>query len=234
MQVLKSDKDTIYCNLSNDKLCEEEWKLIESKMYARGESITGFLDPIDKLRDVIKEDQKTLEQLSITYKQITDRLKTIINKSCKTCLRYKEICTVESKFIVKCESYMGAQKCPFQNKDLDNEYHGYSYGDSDFTFINVSTNESIWFNTLLPHMIDAHHFFEGNVQHRLDPELVVRVLEILPGVDYTPVQLKKLPESLDLECPYAPFHETYRKQYEAKMLLQMMSGSAGIRYSTCI
>lgn len=33
-------------------------------------------------------------------------------------------------------------------------------------------------------MIRAHHFFEGSVEHRLDPETVVRVLNIQPNIEY--------------------------------------------------
>lgn len=70
---------------------------------------------------------------------------------------------VEDKYVIKTICYMGAQECPFQNKDLDKSYHGYEYGSTDFVINGKKdlTNK-IQFNTLLVHMIKKHHFFEGS------------------------------------------------------------------------
>jgi hypothetical protein len=34
------------------------------------------------------------------------------------------------------------------------------------------------------HLIRDHHYFEGNTEYRLDPNLAIEVLEIKPGIDY--------------------------------------------------
>jgi hypothetical protein len=91
---------------------------------------------------------------------------------------------IETNLFVSTVSYMGAQECPFQNHQLDNSYNGYSYGSTDVTITNIDTKETFTYNTLLPHMIKTHQFFEGSVSHRVDPETVIRILGIKPDVDY--------------------------------------------------
>ena len=184
---------TVHCNHPNDKLSIEEWGQIEARMYPGKASLSGFLQPDEKLSTIIQKDLEYLNLVGITTKQISDRLLTIHKKYIQQrYLNYKagtesDGIVIENKFLVKTKSYMGAQECPFQNKTIDNKYHGYSYGDTDVTITNVSTNESITFNTLLIHMIEQHFFFEGSVEHRLEPADVIRVLEIKPDIDYSPV-----------------------------------------------
>jgi hypothetical protein len=91
---------------------------------------------------------------------------------------------LESNLIVSILSYMGTQECPFQNHHLDGQYHGYTYRCTDITVTNTDTKETLTYNTLLQHMILTHQFFEGSVSHRIDPETVVRVLDIQPDIDY--------------------------------------------------
>jgi hypothetical protein len=38
----------------------------------------------------------------------------------------------------------------------------------------------------MAHLVRDHNFFEGNTPYRLNPEAAVKVLELQPGVDYTP------------------------------------------------
>lgn len=81
----------------------------------------------------------------------------------------------------------GAQTCPFQNTKLDPADHGYDYGSTDIRITSIKTGEFITFNTLLIHMIRMHQFFEGSVNHRLDPVTVIRVLELVPRICYEPI-----------------------------------------------
>lgn len=183
---------TIHCNHPNDTLSIEEWEQIETRMYPNGKSLSGFLQPNEKLSTIIQKDLEYLKSIDITTKQISDRLLTITSKY--TQQRYLNYIDniesyniiVENKFSITSTVYNGAQICPFKNTTVDNNYHGFSYGDSDIIITNNNTGESITFNTLLIHMINQHHFFEGSVRHRLEPADVVRVLEIKPGIDYEP------------------------------------------------
>ena len=53
------------------------------------------------------------------------------------------------------------------------------------------TNEKITFNTLLPHMIKYHHFFESpNVSHHVGPEKVIRLFNLVPGGKLTTYKIK--------------------------------------------
>jgi hypothetical protein len=208
-------KTQVHCNLPNDQLSHEELVLIQKRMYPKQYSDSGFLKNGEILKDVIKKDSDTLKKLDITYKQIVDRLNNIsaqyfclmnlVNDEKKNIsyglllekdARYikrvtktntnKYVYMIEDNLLVSSVSYHGAQECPFQNKDIDDKYHGYEYGSTDITIINTSLNESFTINTLVIHMIDKHHFFEGSVPNRVDPELLVRVLNIEQNVNYAP------------------------------------------------
>lgn len=144
-------------------------------------STSKFLGYNDSLKIIINRDREILRNFNITYKQIVDRLNTIT-------LKVKALgnnSVVEDIFKVKIVTYKGAQECPFQSQD-DKKYYGYKYGNSDVKITNLKTNKSITINTLLPHMIEHHSFFEGNVLHRLEPEKVIKVLELKPEIDYSP------------------------------------------------
>lgn len=203
------EKLSVHCNHSNDLLSSSEWEKIESIMYPNKASQSGFLKFSERLRAVIEKDEQTLKRLDISCKQIVDRLRTLVHKyykirnlihkcvhtenigildeATKNMLKLKldddSVC-VENKFKISHITYRGAQTCPFQNDQLDTKYHGYEYGSTDFIFTDLTTNKSITFNTLLLHMIEAHHFFEGSVYHRLDPENAITFLGIEPRKSY--------------------------------------------------
>lgn len=200
----------IHCNVPNAKIPSAEWKCIEECMYPGKCSGSGFLDCKETLKNVIDKDNLTLQRLGITCEQIADRLTSIEsqyhslnnliyeeskntisdeNKESKylhrRCSEKNEwILKIESNLLVSCVGYMGAQVCPFRNQALGG--NSGNYGSIDFTVKNTDLNESFSFNTLLPHMIKTHQFFEGSVSHRVDPETVIRVLNIKPGVAYAP------------------------------------------------
>lgn len=85
------------------------------------------------------------------------------------------------QFLVDIVSWGGSQECPFK---VDKHYHGYRYGADDVLVVNLRTKESLTFSSLLPHMIAKHGFFEGQGLYRVDPERLIRVLNIQPGESY--------------------------------------------------
>ena len=200
----------IHCNQHNDLLSETEFKLIESRMYPGGYSESGFLGYnywlfSERLIDVIEKDNAYLKSVSITHNQIADALDYIIDgyqnfyKQNWKIRFYQPELIIDDMYIVKPVSYMGAQKCPFQNENLDPKYHGHDYGDTDVTIKNIKTGQELSFNTLLPHMIRCHQFFEGSkCKHRLEPSRVIEMFCLKPGVD-TPIakDIKMYKSSVD-------------------------------------
>jgi hypothetical protein len=173
----------VHCNFGYEQLSDEELNKIEQRMYPKKYSTVGFLQPGETLKEVYEADRLYLEQMGITYKQISDVLTCISRK----CYRAQYLNRDDFRYTIETISYNGAQICPFKNKKLDNLYHGYDYGSSDITITDKVTNESITFNTLLIHMIDAHHFFESPLsQHRVDPKKVIKMFDIKPDIDYQP------------------------------------------------
>jgi len=86
-----------------------------------------------------------------------------------------------------------AQQCPFQDRELDKEYHGYEYGASDYIIYREDLNEAILIGSLLFHQIVAHHFFQSpESAYRVDPTKLIRMFSIQTGVNYTvPTVIKK-------------------------------------------
>lgn len=170
-----------------DDMSETAIAQLEEKMRPGKSSRAGFLGPDESLREVIEGDLATLNKLGITPKQIADRLETIIGKA----LRLRDLKTrtselsnyfvVEGKFSVNMQGYLGMQECPF--RDIGDMCGS---GSRDYEIYNEDTDEQIFFPALIIHLIRDHHFFEGNTMYRLDPAKAVNVLEIEPGVDYTP------------------------------------------------
>jgi hypothetical protein len=168
-------------------------------------SMEGFLDHTQNLASVIAKDSATIQKLGITHKQIGDRLESLMGKANRQ-LQLKrrlpdendseveeEQVTVEEVFLITVVGWMGIQQCPFfYEKVKDEESIGtrvYSCGNTsqDFTIFNKRNNQGISFSGLMAHLVRDHHFFEGNTSYRLNPERVIQVLELEPGVDYTPV-----------------------------------------------
>lgn len=174
----------VHCNHGYEVLSDEELDKIGERMYPGQYSQEGFLQLGERLREVYENDRLDLEEIGITYKQITDELTGVIKKSQRAQFLKREN---SFRYTIEIVSYNGAQVCPFKNKKLDDKYHGYQYGDSDITITDTLTSQSITFNNLLLHMIEAHHFFESPLSsHRLDPKKVIEMFDLKSGIDYTP------------------------------------------------
>jgi len=187
--------ENIHCNRPNEELSEAEWRMIEERMQPSSFCTLGFIGPDEKLSEVIEADRIFLEQSRITYKQIVDRLNTLIGKYYSTAMHNPNsplfslgiALTIEEKFIVSISSCNGAQTCPFKNDQLDPHYHGFSYGSSDVYIKNIASGREIKIGTLLLHLILAHKFFEGpKCPYRVNPKDLIEILELKEGVDYAP------------------------------------------------
>jgi len=77
-------------------------------------------------------------------------------------------------------AWRGWQHCPFGGRSPRSFETGCeAVAECDFLITNPRRRKWIVFSGLLPHLIEAHHFFEGyGTPYRLDPALAVRVLEL--------------------------------------------------------
>ncbi len=195
------------CNCNTFYLSKEELLRVENVCHDKNFSKACFLKEDQSLLEVCKADRDYLESVKISPKQISDRMKYIVklafllNQHPTENYIGKDVpfiiygndhisderYTYETPdYIVRYVGWMGAQTCPFQSPE-DKHYYGYEYGCSDFLIINKRTGKHIQFNSLLWHMIEIHTFFEGpQTLYRVEPSIVIDVLDIHPGVDYSP------------------------------------------------
>lgn len=165
---------------SIQQLDEDELVLYEQRLYPNSYSQVGFLGVNDKLLDTVSKDLEYLESVNITTEQIANRLNRIIKQYFNSDSDH----IIDGKFkITDSICTKGHQECPFH--ELDNDKKKPS-GSSDYEITNVETGEKFWFPILIIHLIRAHGFFEGKgSSYRVEPETVIRILEIEPDVDYS-------------------------------------------------
>lgn len=106
----------------------------------------------------------------------------------------------ECDYMIQTISYKGYQFCPFgsqekekekskskinaNNNDDDELLQCNEHDDTDVMITNLKTKEYVTFPRLMVHLIEEHEFFEGSTPYRLDPEQVVRILNISNNIDY--------------------------------------------------
>ena len=187
-----------------EDLSSEQIEAIENRMRPSQSSYVGFLGQNESLKEVIETDNKTLEKLGITYKQVADRLDSLMGQAIRfekvseesggNCYKkIREGILIDGFLRVIPEQFRGSQECPFFNetvpsKDGEGTYY-YTCGSGRYDFIvkNEKQGTAIKFPELMSHLVRAHHFFEGNTRYRLNPEETVKVLELEPNTDYTPI-----------------------------------------------
>ena len=166
----------------------------EKIMYPNQCSQTGFLAHVEILTDVITKDNAYLNYVNITHEQIADRIKMVINKykeeRFQPCSRiacvnhFAKFIIIEDTLTIFSNTYIGSQACPFCNEYIHN------LGDTDVIITNLTTKKTITINTLLEHLIRDHNFFEGSVPHRVDPALIIDILNIQPNISYKTIDSK--------------------------------------------
>lgn len=186
-----------------ENLLPKQIAVIEGRMRPSQYSHAGFLNRKQSLRKVIEADTKVLERYGITHKQVGDRLDSLMGQA----FRQWDLASragedyfgardkgalVDDFLRLFAVGWMGSQQCPFSYETKPSEdgigYYVYSCGSGshDFTVKNERKGTEIRFPQLIAHLVRDHHFFEGNTSYRLNPEDAVKVLELKPGVDYTP------------------------------------------------
>ncbi|AYV85788.1 MAG: hypothetical protein Satyrvirus41_3 [Satyrvirus sp.] len=191
------------CNNKNDEFNENEWNRIETKCKE-----SGHIGTDEKILDVIYNDKETLKKFNITHNQISNLLekirrhlydsqqkieddlndkKKILNllhpdkNWCLWSMNKRKI--FNNKYTVISMTWGGAEECPFQSSE-NKKYYGYEYGSEDIFVVN-DKDEWFWFNTLLPHQIKSHEFFQGyGSKHRIDPEKCIKYFNMKPEENY--------------------------------------------------
>ncbi|MFT4309981.1 MAG: hypothetical protein ACMXYL_05865 [Candidatus Woesearchaeota archaeon] len=186
-----------------DDLSSEQIAIIEQRMRPYQCSLNGFLNRTESLREVIEADAEVLRRHGITHKQVGDRLESLVGQASRQWDlaqiaggRYGEAqrkgTLVEDYFRVAGKTFSGIQPCPYFDEShpaavrFNRTLHTCGSGSRDYIIINEKRGTAIQFPELMSHLVRDHHFFEGSTPYRLNPEDAVNVLELKPGVDYTP------------------------------------------------
>ncbi|MEJ5274149.1 MAG: hypothetical protein WH035_08465 [Spirochaetota bacterium] len=142
---------------------------VQERMKKGNLVLNGFLGEDKRnLVDIIDDDNEKVKRLGLTHEIIAEKLiefKEIGLKGLEQFVDYKD------HFKIKVEIYRGKLPCPFGEKGI--------YQKSEIIVINTKINEQIKYSDLSIHLIKEHGFYQGiGSPYRLDPEKLVKVLEI--------------------------------------------------------
>ncbi len=136
-------------------------------------SMKGFISDTDNLSELIRKDDLTLKEINITHKQIADVLTYFTEQSNLE----KEINFNNFNYKLLVSFTMGSQYCPFtlvkDNIYLSNPQNITCGSGNSTIHIERDDKKRLSYSNMMPHLIEHHHFFEGNVSYRLDPRYVV-------------------------------------------------------------
>lgn len=187
-----------------NELTPDEISLVESRMRPQQWSHVGFLDHDQSLLQIYNQDNDLLINLNIAYNQITDKIISIL----KRCQYLKEkfndkhshLPLIDHKYIVIENKSKGYQVCPFSRlrsdkQEQQNTPELFSYdidhdcadkfGSVDYTIHKIgSPTQTINFPSLIIHLINDHHFFEGGA-YRTSPSTFIQFFDLHPGINYS-------------------------------------------------
>lgn len=129
----------------------------------------GFLgDDNRNLVDIINEDERALVSLGISGKEIADKMTMLLEAGREG---FGNPILVDDIFEVTVENFMGKIPSPF----------GGIFNKENAQVVNLRTMETICWTNLSIEMIREHNFFQGKgSKYRIDPKLIVDILEIKP------------------------------------------------------
>ncbi len=167
-----------------DEICWEGWREVEARPDLRAQTTgrpEGTLDPVETRWGAEMWARKK------AYEALHKPLPWPGIRSEPDCFRFyletMRPLLLPSGFGFAYLPWLGYQYCPFgdQLRAGPEPVSPCGATDCDYLITNPRRMEWIAFSGLLPHLIEAHHFFEGlGTPYRLDPELAVRLLELGP------------------------------------------------------
>jgi len=142
-------------------------KKIQKNMQPGVITLSGFLGNDNRhYHDIIDEDRRTLEKLSITPEEIADRLQYFTDLAWDS---YDGSIIIDDVYQVEYKSYRGRIPCPFP--------HAGMYPKGTITLKNLNCGKEICWTPLNIHLIREHCFFEGKGSpHRIEPSEVIQIL----------------------------------------------------------
>jgi hypothetical protein len=178
--------------------------LLEKRMRPGAYSEGGFLGKTESLERVLKKDEQVLKEFGIAFERLASELKKIIRHTWETEYKhdnprehalasfewYQKACAKSFPAILDPENlpsrdignlhgdyqvffmaFRGLQNCPWDCQ-LDNTWSSF-----DFLLLNRQSGEYIFAPGLIVHLIQEHHFFEGNESpYRVEPCKLAHVL----------------------------------------------------------
>jgi hypothetical protein len=174
----------------------------ESRFVPDGWSVTGFLSPGETVASVQAKDDATLKRLGLTHAQFASAVEELIlstamcEQLCHDFDGYREAgtpaceCTGWRKGVIKYGrfkgveveyvSHRGIQLCPF-SESLENSLGSVNVCGRSSGQVRVFGDTPMTVSELMPHLIRDHHFFEGSVPYRVDPEAFARLAGLVPA-----------------------------------------------------
>ncbi len=150
---------------------------LEERMRPGEMSDSGFLGKNERLLDVLREDQATVDRLGVTHKEIARVLKEVVGFGYgKYEGHYKG-----RTYQVNAEMTFGFQDSPFTGSDRTKiEYDPNEISDgTDFFITDTETGEEISFGGLVIFLIEKYGFYEGkDTRYRLSPDKIVEFFRI--------------------------------------------------------
>lgn len=130
-------------------------------------TLNGFLgDDRRNLYDIIQDDERTLERLGYTAKEIAERMNCFVKASWES---FGDEVMVDEKYLVNTDVVRGKLPCPFAHPGI--------YRKAITTLTNTSNGITVRWTSLSIHLIEAHGFFEGKGStFRLDPETLCKAI----------------------------------------------------------
>jgi hypothetical protein len=150
-------------------------------------SVCGFIASDEDIFEISKADAKVLSEHKITYEQLGDRIDDVIERANQVwrVFGYGKTAIIDGCIeVLPYLSSLGHQQCLFGTSWTNT----CGKGSSLITIRNKKLPDQKLSNVteLHGHLIRDHHFCQGNTSYRVDPELAIRILDLKPGVSYTP------------------------------------------------
>lgn len=167
-------------------------EILERRLRPNSLSEAGFIGANESLLEIVRADFQIVERYATTYSEIAKALRSVIATGSVPNLDYEYI----TDFGGVRTASLGSQFCPWKcddargntvavilrkgSPDEQRELAGLML--DDYAPEGSVPRQEIFFapvNTLLPHLIESHYFFEGKGSpYRADPEFLIRALNL--------------------------------------------------------
>jgi hypothetical protein len=171
-----------------EDLSPEAIRRVERRMRPGVLSVAGFLDERESLAELIRRDEESLSAIGITPERIARRLIELL-VAANDEFEARDNRVPSNGIVVNGRYHVYGfdvtvrrfPSCPFESNDgrpCGGHRACEQFSAHDFAIVNGVTGLRFGFPILALHTIADHHFFEGNVQYRVDPVMAARTLDL--------------------------------------------------------